>query len=277
MKPQIISSKRVTFYSFHDVGQGGFGTPAGYPPFGTDEEALRSRQWFHEMQLALERLRRFPDKNGSIDEGQPDAAVMRWAIHLAQADLSAIGQGQWLSLQYEFEAILTFGLHSPFMQLRNIEGPTYGREPITKAQGWLARNLANVVDGNVLEYEAPKEQHYMVPAGASARRELALGDGNVWVHQIVTAFGECPAYFFHLMGAHIDAVRRCDRPDCRAIFLRDRRNQVFCSKKCMWRTTTRRGRKTPVERFDKPGRPPKKPTHRTPAKAKRKGSKHKHK
>ena len=44
----------------------------------------------------------------------------------------------------------------------------------------------------------------------------------------------------HLLGAHSGRLRRCG--ECQTIFLMDRRQQVFCSARCLNRVTQRRWR-----------------------------------
>jgi hypothetical protein len=181
----------------------------------------------------------------------------RWAINLASTDLSGLSLGQMSDLQYEFEALVTFEMNCPYMLFRNIEGPTYTAKTIACMQLWLKINLQSLVDGGVMTYQAPKEEHYLfhVKEGNEFARLLAAPG---WVHQVLTTIGDCPSLFFRLLTTHAEALRRCDAEDCRAVFLRDRRDQRYCSKGCLWRTTTRRSRQTPSDRFSrKKGRPPK--------------------
>lgn len=247
----------VTSYTFTDAKNSGVGTPHGHPAFGSQEEEQRAGAWFAEMQKAGERLRSFPDKNGNSDLRKPWAAAIRWAIHLADVDLSSLSEGQVRDLQYEFEAFVTFEMQAPHEQLRNIDGPSYTKETIATAQTWLKRNLSSLVDGRIMEYRAPEEQHVLsLPEKGQSPLQPSWTE-PVWHHLVATKFGECPASFFRLLTMHVEAFHRCEASDCRAVFLRDRHDQRYCSKGCLWRMTTRHRRGTPVERFGKRGRPPK--------------------
>jgi hypothetical protein len=188
---------------------------------------------------------------------------MRWAICLSTLDLSRLiadaDQTKWQNLQYEFEAFVTFGFEAPFEQLRVKDGPTYGQQTIEPVRAWLYRNLPSVVDSRLLEYQRPAELSHVFepPEGALSGLGVSgmdLGKSSIVCH-VKTAFGECPPLMYELILRHWSNLCRCSAQDCRTIFLRDRRDQVFCSKLCRWRVTTRKARKTPIERYRKPGRP----------------------
>lgn len=247
-------TKMVT-YTDEEGKNAGFGTVQWHPILTYEEEA-RGHAWLAEIQKACERLRRFPDKNKNVDEQKPEAAALRWAINLASIDLSCLSVGQMSDLQYEFEALVTFEMNRPNMRLRNIEGPTYTDKTIARTQTWLKVTLSSLLDGGVIDYRPPAEVHQLMYMKDG--NQLAMGlPAPGWVHMVGTTIGECPALFFRLITTHLDDLHRCNAVDCRAVFLRDRRDQLYCSKGCLWKTTMRRKRQTPVERFGKRGRPKK--------------------
>ncbi len=239
------------------------------------------QKWSPEILKARERILTTPNGNGQESRNNPRAAAMRWAINLAWAEIDKLSEGDFSNLQYEIDWFRRVDIEAPFiepiLEFQDKElgpPPLSAKESIGKVQTWFRESLSTIAQRN------PDEPGVSFQAPATIHRLSWIASHQRWVSPI-DAFrqdaGEpqlCSALFF-LLKHHAEDIRTCPCGDCQHIFLRDRRNQEFCSKRCQERQAKRIELEIPPERYGKRGRPPRQsPKPRSNARIRTKGGKH---
>ena len=214
-----------------------------------EERKVTLEKWFLEIQKADARLRTFPDGNGRPNLSKPRAAAMRWAIALSEKNLDILSEGDFANLQRELACLSRFEMKEPYLPAISAAGPWPSREVLVNTQQWLRLTLRSVVSRISFTYRAPERVWHLVWDSEghewSRRYTEKQVEGSYMVNPL-----------FDLTREHLDDIFRCRRDDCQKIFLRDRSNQEFCSRRCQWRHSQREAQKISPDRFGKRGRPP---------------------
>jgi hypothetical protein len=195
-----------------------------------------------ELFKAAERLGKTPDD------------CMRWVLKFAQADLKQYSEGQWADLCTEIEI---FGTRGPLLRIGKRYthlGPAFdwgGAPPeesrpqkkwitltftpsckqVTALQKETARILAAFSRGGDIKFELGPLHIYL----ESWRTHK--GGFSFKTHTPVDAF----CFHLALLFSHYyGRIRACG--ECATVFLSDRRNQHYCTTRCLSRVTQRRWR-----------------------------------
>jgi hypothetical protein len=197
--------------------------------------------------------------------GGNSSEVMRWVLSFVHRDLKKISQGDWLNLRYEITAFVRFGpSRIPIDRRRSKIALT---EWVSAPAGWadIGSSLAFPQDR-----EIRRMQSYASGQLSSLRDEgfayFNLGQTKLRVSNLRGLHGNLSpkldsawaAFKYHLaflLADHPKRILKC--PECNILFLRERRNQLYCSRTHQNRSASRKYRDTPYDRIGKRGRPPK--------------------
>ncbi len=199
--------------------------------------------------------------------GTTSEKVLRWLLRFAHTDLSKQSEGQWLDFQEEFREFLDCGPPGTRKKLATWPNPRWGppqprarlrvssmwRNTVESCQRDLRSWLEKLVEEHSLQFEPmPITLHVYHPrffVADSVKDSQLFEEGGCFPsfpndHQVFAY------HVAHVLGAHSGRLRRCT--ECRTIFLKDRRQQLFCSARCLNRVTQRRWRnKKEKERREK--------------------------
>lgn len=201
------------------------------------------KQMLGELFKAAERL------GGNSDE------CMKWVLRFAQTDLSKLSDGQWTDLCTEVDV---FNSRGPLLKadpgFRHVgaahgwgesltkESPPQGkwvtftfrpsREQVAVLQGGTKEILEAFAKGEEIKFELGPLHVYLEP-----QQPFCTGGLSFRTHTPVDVFGfHLARLFSHYHGR----VRSCR--ECTIMFLADRRNQHYCTTRCLSRSTQRRFR-----------------------------------
>jgi len=221
----------------------------------------------------LERLREEELKADARIGWTSDDAT-RWLIRFAQLDLNTLSEGQWSDLTAEIHAFTKRGpplkagrsvTHigavfqwriprvedaDPKTQRSRITIDTIrpSREQTTHLQTWAHFILDGLVTGGSASVVIGALHLDILPHEPSFKTSPL----RIRTHTAKDAFG---FHFAHLLADHYERLRRCG--ECQTLFLADRRNQRFCTTRCLTRVTQRRWRERQVKATKKRGKGPK--------------------
>jgi hypothetical protein len=187
--------------------------------------------------------------------GETPSSFMRWVLKFIQQDLSSFSIGDWLNLGHE---VLLFSLLGkpvaedpskiiPRLGISIPEMPTH--ETIVDLQLKTRSHIENILS---------KEETTFTESGPVTQKIIILRKAGPVGARVAKAVGRKPltrdcAYRIPLDRLPWEAfkhaladllletgfnLRQC--PECRTIFLTDRRNKQFCTPRCVSRGTTRR-------------------------------------
>jgi hypothetical protein len=217
--------------------------------------------WLNEMKKAALRLREFTDGNTQRNFQKPGDAVIRWALKLARITLEEISEGDFKNLQGELTCFSTFEMDEPYLRKGVISpGRLLGREEIARTQQWLRIMVEAIRSRNPMYFLAPQREWFAMYSAEDQRWR------KNYIEDTVVGPGVTP--LFHLLLERLDDLRECKLPDCGKFFLRERSNQLFCSKQHQDVDAKRRQLDIAPDRYGKRGRPPitEKPRARKPTK-----------
>ncbi len=197
--------------------------------------------------------------------GTSPKAWMQWILKFADCDLRALSGGGWMDLSYE---VALFTLVGP------LEAWKIGHFIVAPTQwGYTQRSSQLCVlptSQEVEQCQAITNQHlaqllqlgsthfppFLATMVVSDTTQVALGPLAVSPETRLKSFlyGLACSLAIHAAG-----IRRCS--GCEARFLANRRDQHFCSVRCLSRLNMRKYRGTPPERIGKRGRPPRVDRH----------------
>lgn len=241
-------------------------------------------QWFEEIRKADMRLRRWPDLSGGICESKPTVAALRWAIALSKADLTSLSEGDFRNLHLEVECFRRFRMRPPellpyVVNRRHVPVMISG-EGIAQIQQWLRQSFKSFSQKQSIDYVVPKQHWSLVPYVSIGKEE------NGWyfipLHKLEGMADLYEKEFFELLRDHINDLAICEFEGCktghnfisgekiyeRGIYVRDRSNQHYCSKKCRW-AAVKREAKNQQRKEDKMEKKTLQKERRTDAKKKR--------
>jgi len=193
--------------------------------------------------------------------GETTETALQWLLRFAKVDLAKLSEGQWLDLEKEVKFFVVEG--PPGLRVRWNVGkksrrswrietsaspspafrPTiFWRSYVAKLQKLLREWLDQLMQYHIIEFSRmPLTLRFSHPKQFLPRlsdAELPENGGcYVYFDNYVDTFTYNVA---HILGAHSGRLRLC--AECKAIFLADRRQQVFCSSRCLNRVTQRRWR-----------------------------------
>lgn len=219
-------------------------------------------QWFRGVQRAYERIIGTPNKT---EVPNIKKAYIEWVLKLvSKPDLESLSGSDFLDLQYEIASFLAFRGGSPKYNPWVIElGDDHDRflnrqvlpdkEIVLKIMSWLKQSLHAILSKHAFGY---RQAAYTVQM--SWNPEI-YGTANGSWHETIEGDDEDPNWmlidFFVLLRTHVSNILKCPCGGCNTIFVRDRINQRFCSKKCQERQAKRDLHPIPPERYGKRGRP----------------------
>lgn len=191
------------------------------------------------MQKARERL------------GDTSEKVLRWLLHFANTDLSKQSEGQWLDFEEEFHEFLR---HVPPENRKKVTRWPRPPEITSFISEWsMLRGLAEESQINLRAWlERLMRTHEIefdpMPLTLRLRRLRYFVDSDVVKDSELPEQGGLESRFptahqvfaylvAHILAAHCGRLRRCT--ECQTIFLVDRRQQVFCSSRCLNKVTQR--------------------------------------
>lgn len=194
------------------------------------------------MQKARERL------------GDTTEKVLRWLLRFAWTDLSKLSEGQWLDFEEEFHEFLRYAPPASRKKITKWPRPP---EMTSFISEWSAlRGLAEESQANLRAWlERLMQTHELefdpMPLTLRLRRLRYFVDSDVVKDSKLPEQGGLESIFqnahqvfaylvAHILAAHCGRLRRCT--ECQIIFLVDRRQQVFCSSRCLNKVTQRRWR-----------------------------------
>ena len=201
--------------------------------------------------------------------GETSEKALQWLLGFSKADLVKLTEGQWLDLEKEMEFFVMkppSGLRTTWdvgrkprrgLQIKPSLHPTPGFRPkifwrrrVDRFQRLLRQWLHDLMQEYGVRFE-PMEfrlrlihPKYLFPRFSEAELPENFGFSAFFAN-----YEQALAYnFAHLVGAHSGRLRLC--AECKGIFLADRRQQVFCSVRCLNRATQRRWREGQKEKKD---------------------------
>lgn len=208
------------------------------------------QRWFEEIQKADVRLRNFPDRNGRSNPHRPREAAIRWALNLANTNLKNLSEGDLDNLGRELRCLCRFDMEPPYIPQNLVEaGPWPKREEIVATQQWLQAIMHQIEARQDLRFTEPETKWFIYYDNQERRWKTFATIDDPHPESIE---------IFKLIREHLDSLHVCRCDDCeQRLFLKDRRNQEFCSNRCKWRHAQRHrvDRTIPPERYWKRGRP----------------------
>jgi hypothetical protein len=205
-------------------------------------------QWLSEMKKAYARLRAWPNVNGQMNVHKPEDAALRWALSFAKIDLKDLSEGDFANRQRELACFSKFQMQEPVVPTNLVQPgrwPTW--QELRCTQQWLQTTFTAIKSRETIRFTAPVKQWGAVFSSQRKRWE------TYWIEDWVVGPGVIE--LFALIRERLNRLRECRADDCGNLFLADRTNQGFCSKRCMWRHTQRKALKISPERYGKRGRP----------------------
>ena len=199
--------------------------------------------------------------------GDTPEKVLRWLLCFMAADIAALSKGQWLDLQIELAFFAEYGLPGkepgkkpaissrggwvpllPPEQLKRLENKiVIMKGPTPEIATRLQMLIRTWVDALLMKYAVVfppfslslRLYHPRFFVGRDMPDAKLPNNGACWVcfENAEQGFSYHAA---HLLGALAGRLRRC--AECSSVFAVDRRQQQFCSPKCLGRVTQRRWR-----------------------------------
>lgn len=200
--------------------------------------------------------------------GETSEKALQWLLRFAKTNLSQLTEGQWLDLEQEMGVFIMEpppGLsvrwdpgtkQRPGLKLlRSTLHPTPGFRPkifwrsrVTGFQGPLREWLDDFMKPLGVCFKPMRLEirvlhpKYFLPGLTDAQLPENFGFSALFEnYEQVFAYNVA-----HLLSAHSGRLRLCR--ECNHIFLADRRQQVFCSARCLNRVTQRRWREAHKEK-----------------------------
>ena len=202
--------------------------------------------------------------------GETSEKALQWLLRFAKTDLSQLTEGQWLDLEKEMDVFIMEpppGLSvrwdpgtkpRPGLKLKPSLHPTPGFRPkifwrsrVTSFQGPLRKWLDDFMKPGGIWFEPMRLQVLLRhPKYFFSGLTDAQLPENFGFSALFENYEQTFAYnVAHLLGAHSGRLRLCG--ECKHIFLADRRQQVFCSARCLNRVTQRRWREAQKEKQER--------------------------
>ncbi len=219
-------------------------------------------RWFRGIEAGYKRIISPPDKDRQTDLKR---ARINWILRrVSTVELDSMSGKEFEDLQYEIACFLTYiegkpennpwmvNLPEPLRSLNRPELPD--KDVIRKILDWLRRSVGSILNKQPFGYEQP-----------AGRREMSWNpsfyfpgsNGGWW--EGVRHHDEDHDWmlrdFFKLLKTHVADILKCPCTDCHGIFVRERSNQRFCSKRCQEKQAKRIQHSIPPERYGKRGRP----------------------
>lgn len=181
---------------------------------------------------------------GSID-------MMRWVLKVAELNLSKISEGDWMNLGSELVAFNFFGggygTKGTVWVDETIKAPT--RETLIAFHSLVRKILEEILNGSPVTFNMEKMTLLLFPVGKKTDEWHFVP----WGKDVDAALTYNTA---NLLAIHAHRVRRC--PECKILFLADRKNQSFCTLKHQNYSAVRKYRESKGLISGLPrGRPPK--------------------
>jgi hypothetical protein len=214
------------------------------------------RKWYQEAaQKARERL------------GDTSRKVLRWLLRFVYTDLAKLSEGQWLDLQEEFREFTNHGTslnpkkvppwHSSYPEMESrvdergdwVMWRSLAEESQKNLRVWLERLMETYdleFDPMPIKFRV-RSLRYYYPSDvmketkypeATGLKSIFLNGHHVFAYHVA-----------QILASHCDRLCRCT--ECQTIFLVDRRQQVFCSPRCLNRVTQRRWRESQKKKAQK--------------------------
>ena len=193
--------------------------------------------------------------------GRTPKAWMNWILKFARTELHGLSTGGWMDLGYEIALFTLVGPPEAMQVGRSIASRAHERE--TEGSPWLCR-LPEPKEVAALQALADHHVEALITTRTTdfppfqARMRVENDPRHDLGSLIVSPKTTRQSFLYglaRLLAIHAARLRRC--PSCAMRFLANRRDQQYCSIRCLSRITMRRHRGTPPERFGKRGRPPK--------------------
>lgn len=228
------------------------------------------------MSLTEQEIERFKEEEAKAADriGRTSDDATRWLIRFAQLDLNSLSEGQWSDLSAEIHAFTKRGpplrvgravahIGAVFQwripraeevdpkthrSLITIDSIRPSREQTIFLQKWAHFILDGLVTGASGSIAIGALHLDILPQEPSFKTSPL----RIRTHTAKDAFG---FHFAHLLADHYERLRRCG--ECQTLFLADRRNQRFCTTRCLTRVTQRRWRERQVKATKKRGKGPK--------------------
>lgn len=220
-------------------------------------------EWSPEEMKAAERI------------GPSSDQAMRWLIKFAQTDLANLSEGQWsdliaevqvftkrgpplkmgrsttrISASFTWKIIPPADPHAKDQEITIVTQPS--REQIAFLQKWAFVSLDCIAKGGIVQVAAGTLLIGILTNPPPGQGHLVISTDNP-----KAAFG---FHFAHLLAEYVKRIRRCT--ECQLMFLSERRNQRFCTTRCLTRTTQRRWRERQLKKKSTKGR---KRSHKQPS------------
>ena len=198
--------------------------------------------------------------------GTSPKAWMQWILKFADCDLGALSAGGWMDLRYEVALFTFVGPPEAWKIGHFIVAPTqWGHmhhgsfqhcvlptsEEVEQCQAITNQHLAQL-----LQLGSTHFPPFLGTMVVSDTTQVHLGPLAVSPETRLLSFLHGLACS---LAIHAAGIRRCS--GCQTRFLANRRDQHFCSVRCLSRFNMRKYRGTPPERIGKRGRPPKRDRH----------------
>ena len=178
---------------------------------------------------------------------------LRWLLRFAQADLPKLTSGQWVDLGAELIAFTLWGpvgsassqrrpqqsAEKSLLSALNVHNAPrvatafWGTHPlpqplIAKAQGLLRSGIESVLQTGAATFP-PVQLNFSIHKGHKS--PLFVVSANA-LPRVFAYRAAC------LLGEYMEGIRRC--AECQTLFLIDRRDQKYCSTRCLSRVSQRR-------------------------------------
>ncbi len=187
--------------------------------------------------------------------------AMRWLIKFAQTDLASLSEGQWSDLTAEIQVFTKRGPpvkigtastriaalfawkvvppKDPQAKDQKITLVTQpSQEQIAFLQKWAFISLDTIAKGGIVQVTVGTLLFDIFSNPPPGQGHLAIESATPQA-----AFG---FHFAHLLAEYVRRLRRCT--ECQTMFLSERRNQRFCTTRCLTRTTQRRWRERHINK-----------------------------
>lgn len=198
--------------------------------------------------------------------GTSPKAWMQWILKFADCDLGELSAGGWMNLRYEVALFTLVGPPEAWKIGHFIVAPTQWGYMQSSSQLCVLPTSQEVE-----QCQAITNQHLaqLLQMGSTQfppfLGTMIISDTTTQVHLGPLAVSPKTRLLSFLQGLacllaiHAAGIRRCS--GCEARFLANRRDQHFCSVRCLSRLNMRKYRGTPPERIGKRGRPPRVDRH----------------
>jgi hypothetical protein len=201
-------------------------------------------QWLDEEVKAAQRIGNTPEQ------------AMQWVIRFAQTELSTLSEGQWSDLMAEVDVFMLKGPPLKIGRTTSHVGAAFDwggapseeyaprnkwipvtirppRKAVEELHRCAQMSLEAVAKGNKMIFQLGPLHLTVEPVHPSIKH----GGLTVKTH---TPFDAFAYHVAHLLVHHNRRVRRCT--ECKSIFLAERKNQQYCTSRCLSRVTQRRWR-----------------------------------